>query len=404
MRRPSSCPRVVTRCSRTPGLAVALLVACGGGADGEKAGSAGEDSGPDAPVGVAALGGGTGDPAAVRVDVMATADDGLATPRDLAFNPEVDGQLWVVNRDDDSVTLLQQAGTDDQTIETIVDPYALHFLDSPSSLDFGKPGHWGSCQESRNTYNDRGPPNEFMGPTLWSSDLEVFGTSNPEAVEYLSDLYGFYVDLGSHLDMLHESPLCMGIAWETENVYWVFDGYNESIVRYDFVDDHGVGYDDHSDGVIRRYAEGEVGYVEGVPAHMHFDGDARLLYLADPGNNRVAVLDIESGDEGRALRVQEPGTDFKEVTGSSLWTLIDGESPGLEQISGLARVDDLLLVSDAATGTLAAFDLEGNEVDRLTLDLPPGALMGVEARGQGEIWVVDGVGHRLLRLTPADGG
>ena len=59
--------------------------------------------------------------------------------------------------------------------------------------------------ESRNTYNDQGLGDDFMGPTLWTSDPEIFGY-NPDAVEYLSDLFGMPVDLGSHIDMLHESP------------------------------------------------------------------------------------------------------------------------------------------------------------------------------------------------------
>ncbi|HCH65490.1 MAG TPA: hypothetical protein DFR83_21985, partial [Deltaproteobacteria bacterium] len=175
----------------------------------------------------------------VSIEEMATADDGLNMPRDLAFDPEVDGLLWVVNMRDDSVVHLFNAGTTEQSIDKVIDPYAVHFMDNVSSIDFGQPGTFGTCQESRNTYNGTAPPNYFMGPSLWPSDLDLFGTSNPEAVEYLSNLYGYPVDLGSHLDMLHESPLCMGIAWEYDNVYWVVDGYHGAVVRYDFVEDHG---------------------------------------------------------------------------------------------------------------------------------------------------------------------
>jgi hypothetical protein len=40
--------------------------------------------------------------------------------------------------------------------------------------------------------------------------------------------------------MLHESPQCMGITHDPErntpfgNVYWVFDGLNSTLIRYDF--------------------------------------------------------------------------------------------------------------------------------------------------------------------------
>ena len=50
----------------------------------------------------------------------------------------------------------------------------------------------------------------------------------------------------THYDMLHESPLCMGIAHDPEvatpfgNVYWAFDGLNGTLMRYDFQEPHGA--------------------------------------------------------------------------------------------------------------------------------------------------------------------
>ena len=41
-----------------------------------------------------------------------------------------------------------------------------------------------------------------------------------------------------------------GIAADSAKVYWVMDGHNGNICRYDFVEDHGPGYDDHSAGKI----------------------------------------------------------------------------------------------------------------------------------------------------------
>lgn len=57
---------------------------------------------------------------------------------------------------------------------------------------------------------------------------------------------------GSHLDMLHESPYCQGIASETLNRFWVVDGNLGDIVMYDFKADHGPGNNDHADGVVHR--------------------------------------------------------------------------------------------------------------------------------------------------------
>ncbi|MFT4979444.1 MAG: sugar lactone lactonase YvrE, partial [Myxococcota bacterium] len=239
----------------------------------------------------------------------------------------------------------------------------------------------------------------FMGPSLWTADPAYFGVTNPEAVDYLTNLFGQYVDLGSHLDMLHESPLCMGMAWDTENVYWVFDGYDNVIVRYDFADDHDIGYDDHSDGIISRVVDAEVSRVPDVPSHMILDHDTGLLYTADTGNNRITVLDTNSGEEGGSLRSQERGVDHHEWVDVDYSTLISGEDvDGMDLPSGIALVDGTLLVTDNQNGTIIAFDLDGSEVARLDLELEAGALMGIEARSLSDIWVTDAIGNQVLRI------
>ncbi len=364
------------------------------GADGDEGADGGDE--PALP-GVALLGNqGQG---TVNIEVMADEDDGLRIPRDLAFDPGHEGLLWVVNQKDDSVVRLYDAGTADQTTDKVIDPYALHFMDEVSSIDFGADGTFGTCQESRNTYNGAGRPNEFMGPTLWSSDLEVFGSSNPEAVEYLSELFGFAVDLGSHLDMLHESPLCMGITWDYDNVYWVVDGHHGSVVRYDFQEDHGVGYDDHSDGIILQHIAGELGYVEDVPAHIVLDREDRLLYVADPANARVVAMDPDSGVADVRIRVQEPGTYYESWIDTDAWTFLDGASLGFGMVSGIELLGDLILISDNGTGEIIAFDKEGNEVDRLSTGLGEGALMGMAVRSETELWFTDAVENKVYRLT-----
>jgi hypothetical protein len=365
------------------------------------------DSGVIEAVGVAALGAGTQDLANVVLTEIGDSTDGLNAPRDLEFNPDVPGQLWVVSRTDDSTTIFTDAGTADQSSEHIVDPYAMHFMDNVSSIAFGAAMHegsdrvnFGTCQESRNTYNMQAPPDDFMGPTLWSSDPAIFGESNPDAISFLSDMFGFYTDLGSHIDMLHESPLCMGIAHDYDNVYWVFDGFNESIYRYDFQEDHGPGYDDHGDGVMARYAEGEVSYKNGVPSHMVLDAETRLLYIADTGNNRIAILDTESGEQGDDLdRSEWPHTTHYEMEDTNVWTFIEGADVGMEAPSGIALVDGVLLVTDNQTSEVIAFDLEGEEVDRLALELDSGSLMGIAAVSLDELWLVDAQNDRVFSLS-----
>jgi len=343
-------------------------------------------------IGIAAFGFNAHDPAAVTIEEMLSAADGLDVPRDLDFNPDRPAELWVVNRADDSTTIAFDAGTTEQSSTHIVDPFAEHFMEEVSSIQFGKPGTFGTCQESRNTYNGQSRKNDFMGPSLWSSDLAVYGQTNPQAVAYLG------YDLGSHLDMLHESPLCMGIAWDSDNVYWVFDGLNKDIVRYDFQDDHGPGYDDHSDGIISRVTETGILRVEDVPSHMELDHETGLLYVADTGNNRVLVLDTATGERGDKLPAEEPGTDHHKWDGAEMWDLVAGAEFGIGQPSGLALHGDLLLVGDYATGNLFAFDLDGELVDWLPTGLT--GLMGVVVVSEEEIWVTDAATDRVLRITP----
>lgn len=357
--------------------------------------------------GVAALGQGSHDLDNVKVTVVGERSDGLGTPRDLAFNPDVAGELWVVNRANDSATIFSDAGEASQTSDMRVDPYALHFMEEVSSIAMGgvtfaesDARTFGTCHESRNTYNGAGRPNDFMGPTLWSADLDIFATSNPEAIEYLTELFGFYTDLGSHLDMLHESPNCMGIAWEADNIYWVYDGHNATIARYDFQDDHHIGYDDHSDGIIGKVSGLSLTRLEDVPSHMEVDRDSGLLYAVDTGANRVLWLDTTTGVKGERLRVTEPGVDHHELDDVDFGVLIDGASvDGMSAPSGLALVDGVLLISDFETGRLFAFDLDGTLVDWVDTGRG-GGIMGIDARGLDDVWFVDGSANELVRLQP----
>lgn len=360
------------------------LMACDGGEERELEESPGLD----------VLGNQSNDMAKVQIDVIATSEDELDIPRDLAFDPETPDRLWVVNQADDSVTIVFDAGLDTQTTDHLIDPYALHFMEEVSAIAFGQPGTFGTCQESRNTYNGQGGANDFMGPTLWSSDLNVFATSNQDAIDYLSELFGFYTDLGSHLDMQHETPLCNGIAWERDNRYWAFDGLNQTIDMVDFNEDHGVGYDDHSDGVTAAYDSGGISYTPGISNHMVFDQETALLYISDPGNGRVMVLDTTAGTRGADLPIMEPRTDHYEMEGVAATEFITG----LETPTGLAIQSGVLFVGDYKSGTIYAFDLDsGEQVDSLAIGR---AVMGLTAPYPDELWLTDTIANEVIRITP----
>jgi hypothetical protein len=330
-----------------------------------------------------------------ELTVLADAEDGLANPQDLAFDPEEDGRLWVVNKADDSVTIVFDALGAEPTTEHLIDPMAEHFMEEVTSIAFGKPGTFGTCQDSRNTYNGEAPPNDFMGPALWSSDLDVFATSNPDAVDYLTDLYGMPVDLGSHLDMLHQSPRCMGIAWEGANVYWVFDGDDGTVVRYDFKADHGVGFDDHSDGDIGRGPSGMVTRVKGIPSHMAFDEASNTLYVADTGGQRILAVDTTSGSRGRTLPTMEPGTQHYEIDDLEWEVLID---KGLEAPSGLELIEDHLVITDHGTGMIHLYDLSGELVLSIDPGLGEDRLTGITGTSLEDLLFLDGADDLLYRL------
>ena len=307
---------------------------------------------------------------------------------ELAFDPDNPRNLWVASQGNDGIVVVFDAGTEDQRTELFLDAFRNHFMEEVSSLAFGQPGTFATCQESRNTYDGQAPPNDFMGPALWPSDLDLFA-------EVFQNPFGS--DLGSHLDMLHESPLCMGIAHYRNNEYFIFDGHNGHLVYYDFAADHGPGQDDHADGVIHRYTDLDLTRVEGVPGHMEYDPESNRVFIADTGASRIMTFEVGTGTRARDLiPTGESVADYAEYTGSTHSVFAD---QGLVRPSGLAIHDGRLFVSDHATGEIIAFDLEtGEELDRV--DTLSEELMGITVGPDGMLWMVDAAYSEVLRLQP----
>lgn len=359
-------------------LALVGLVGCG--ASGSDVDDDPSDPSEVAYEGVALLGDGANDPEAVSVTVIL--DELLDTPRDLAFNPEAPEQLWVLNQGTQSVTVVFEPGTAGQSAEHFRDTgTGPHFLARPSGIAFGKSGAMATVHDTdEKTQGPNGTPGDFMGPTLWTTDLDLFDGGH-----------------ASHLDMLHNTPLGKGIAWEDDNVYWLFDAYHKSVTRYDFQEDHGLGGAYHGDGIISRYAEGEVkGMNNGMPSHLWYDRSTNLLYIADTGNSRIAVLDTTTGGRGEDTRPNYDGCDQFEVLDSVLTTLVDGAEIGLERPSGLDVHGGVLYVSDAKNSAIFAFDLEGKPLDRL--DLPDYKINGIAVSPSGDaLYFVDPAG-KVVRI------
>ena len=336
--------------------------------------------------------------------LIADSSDELSDPRDLEFHPGRANELWIANRATDSITIVHNTGLENQTSENREDAYSNHFLEEVSAIAFGSyhpefDWQWGSAQETANTYCGQGTANNFMGPTLWPSSLTHY------AVEHQNDNL-----LGSHIDMNHESPYGVGIAHDSDNSYWYNDGYYGELVYYDFQEDHDTGYDDHSDGIVRRYSEIQLTHSMGIPGHMVLDKDTGILYIADPSADRVLWVNTDDStyntqdimsDSSRL----EPLAEYSEITGVE-WGVLD---TGLNRPSGIALEGDQLFVSQNGNGKIIAYDLSTNgkvglEAD--TIQTSANSIMGLEIGPDGHLYYVDNGPDEVIRIDPvfdADG-
>lgn len=342
----------------------------------------------------------------LTAEVSVVASTTLAKPSDLAFNPYVQDELWVENHEDSSTTIIKQASSATPVVQRRIDPEAArHFAPSPTSLAFGGrettivdaagkmvEGTFATCPESSENY---------MGPTLWTSDLRIFAiTKNEREAPFNGDNTGAEGP-GSHIDMMHRTPTCTGIAWEgAGNIYWTYSGGNAWFVRYDFGKDHGIGNDDHTDGSQWRYAVSGIRYVPGIPSHLAWDGLGKRLYMADSGNARVVKFDPSSVTTqtpmSRQDNVDELATAL-DMAGAQVQDFVPA-SYGLKLPSGVELHEQRLYVSDNETGIIYRFALDGTPLGKLTI---PGVtsrgLAGLAFGPDGKLYFVDMGGSRVLR-------
>jgi hypothetical protein len=316
-------------------------------------------------------------------------------PTALEFHPVRSSELWVTLREpksDDPCTSTVSTGcraligwmaiianadtTPDAEVKT--DENGWHFLRRPTSLAFAEDGSFATCAEAR-TSNYEDEAADFNGPVRWSSDASLFGAPGQGETN------------STHIDMLHETPYCMGLASEGGTVYWAFNGQVGALDRYDFHEPHGPGEDDHSDGEVWRYATGEVSRVEGVPSHLAYDASRNELYVADTGNGRVVALDTTSGTVGEQILAYDPIATRVAMNGASVREVVP---PGrLVAPSGVVFHDGRLFVSDHATGHIHGFERNG----ALFADIDTG-------RGADDIaGIAFGPGGRLYFASLASG-
>lgn len=334
--------------------------------------------------------------------LIADSSDDLDTPRDLEFHPGStrNDELWIVNRATDSVTIIHDTGLTTQWSEHRLDSNRNHFMEEVSAIAFGEYNaefdvQFATAQESRNTFNGQGSPNNFMGPALWPSSLSHFAVENQNNGNGL---------LGSHIDMLHESPYGMGIAHDSGNAFWYYDGYYADLVYYDFRADHDTGEDYHADGIVRRYSEISLSRSVGTPSHMVLDKDSGILYIADSGAGRVLWVDTDDAsttstniynDASRLEGLHE----YSRITDVS-WGVLDN---GMQRPSGIALDGDTLFVSTNGNGQIRAYDLGTTPTTATllqTVDTAASSIMGLEVGPDGKLYYVDGFQDKVIRLDP----
>lgn len=327
---------------------------------------------------------------------------GMSWPSDVKARPDTEGELWITSNYDDSAVIVDLEDGEVSHHAYKKDDLGYHYMANVSSIAFGrgsKASSFATCQDSNNDYDGQGGSgNAFMGPTLWDSrnyaEVNQYGYG-----QWTADAYG------SHMDMLHQSPFCRGIAHncEDDNVYYATDGRDAtgqehgSLLMYDFVEDHGAGGNDHTTANVWRFRDVYLPYVPGgVPGHLQMDCTTGWLYVADTGNDRVLRVNVSSGSFSSdvvpwALQKHEL-YEYRYVDGAQQEVVISSSS--VTGPAGLLLLPeaDVLFVSEFASGSVRAFRLSTFE-HLATLPQAPG-VGGLEF-SQGQLWTTNAVQNSL---------
>jgi outer membrane protein assembly factor BamB len=268
------------------------------------------------------------------------------------------------------------------TPERRQDGNAWHFMALPSSMSFSQENdNWATGAEILDANRQGG---SFTGPSLWSSDMNVY--AKPSGGN------------GSHLDMLHGSPYSMGIESNKDNAFWVFDGQNGHICLYDFNADHGPGNSDHDDGSIHRYREVKVKRVNDVSSHLVLDKVSGWLYIVDSGNARILKMNTKTGTKLKDLTLtNEMLAQHWEISGVE-WEIFSDVN--LKKPAGIEISNGILYVSDNETGEIIAYNLESSE-ELARFNTGKLGIMGIKADAAGKLWFVCTKTNQVYRIDPA---
>ena len=337
--------------------------------------------------------------------IRGTEIDGLFKPRDLDFNTNIDrpNELWVINENSasfdsnfgGSTVTYYNAGLDSQWADYRKDSYSGHFMHTASAIAFSDNGGFANTLDVQDANGN--PSGYFSGCTLWDADTSIYARIHQNGPL-----------LGSHWDMVHQSPFSIGIAAETENIYWLFDGYHSTIAKYDFQEphpDHEHGGEDHSDGIVYRYDEINVSRVDGLSSHMVLDKDSGYLYLCDTGNQKIVRLNTNAGEISYSLNPYgENLQGYYSMVGAEYETIIDS---GLVLPTGIELYENYLIVSDHSNGDIIFYDLDNlginQELKRLKTDRA-NDIMSIKVGPNGSIWYVGTNTNQLVQIIPPMNG
>ena len=325
------------------------------------------------------------------INVIANSNEDILVPRDLDFHPEMSRrELWIINKDTEnsggSTVTFFDVGNPGQTHQWKRDGNAWHFMSLPTGAAMGRNGLWATSNGVFDANHNGAPP--FTGPTLWESDMSIY--AEPSGGN------------GSHMDMLHESPHGQGIAHEDGNAYWVVDGFNQDVVRYDFMDDHGPGQHYHGDAIVHRYSDFSITRDpnDHIASHCIYDRSDGMLYVVDHGGQRIMRINTLTGSLGGtpSFASGESLTEYLHVINYSWSEII---STGLIEPSGIELLGDRLLVSDHSNGEIIIYDISDPnttpELGRIVTNSP--GIMGIKIGPDGFIWAVNASTHELIQIT-----
>jgi sugar lactone lactonase YvrE len=199
--------------------------------------------------------------------------------------------------------------------------------------------------------------------------------------------------------MIHQSPYSEGIASAGGNTYWLFDGYHNSIVKYDFGIPHEQGGDDHSDGRVWRHDDLAVNRQPGLSSHLEIDPVSSWLYIADTGNQRILRMDPNSGSIAQNLNPYGETLQGYWLMSGTDWNVVADSN--LTYPTGLDIYEDRLLISDYANGDIIIYDISQDpvvELGRIETGLN-NEIMGLKVSPEGDIWFVCSNANELYQIT-----